>query len=94
MLSGFDSIYHPTNIVNRAALYPRLHERLQKDPKGIIKDLQAMQKKFLDPRAIRIKVSGDVLSLKTPSSSWLTHFEHVLPFPVRLGLWLSSISSC
>ncbi|TNY19824.1 Metalloenzyme, LuxS/M16 peptidase-like protein [Rhodotorula diobovata] len=75
------SIYHPTNIVNRAALYPRLHERLQKDPKGIIKDLQAMQKKFLDPRAIRIKVSGDVLSLKTPSSSWLTHFEHVLPFP-------------
>ena len=77
------SVSHVLNLVNRAKLYPQLAARLKKDPEGVVKDLKALQKQFLDARAIRIKVAGDILSLKTPSSSWLTHFEHVLPFPVR-----------
>ncbi|GAA5857081.1 hypothetical protein JCM9279_001948 [Rhodotorula babjevae] len=81
LLVSVGSVSHVLNVVNRAKLYPQLAARLKKDPKSVIKDLKTLQKQFLDPRSIRIKVAGDVLSLKTPSSSWLTHFEHVLPFP-------------
>ncbi|KPV78065.1 uncharacterized protein RHOBADRAFT_40608 [Rhodotorula graminis WP1] len=81
LLVSVGSVSHVLNVVNRAKAYPQLAKRLKDDPEGVIKDLQKLQKQFLDPRAIRIKVAGDILSLKTPSSSWLTHFEHVLPFP-------------
>ncbi|BGP44450.1 hypothetical protein JCM10450v2_000264 [Rhodotorula kratochvilovae] len=82
LLISAGSVNHSINVINRAQLYPQLHQRLQKDPKGIVKDLQALQKQMLDPRAMRIKVSGDVMALKNPSTAWLQHFEHILPFPV------------
>ncbi|GAA5820516.1 hypothetical protein JCM3770_002282 [Rhodotorula araucariae] len=81
LLISAGSVNHTMSVINRAELYPRLHQRLQKDPQGLVKDLHAFQNQMLDPRSLRIKVSGNVMALDNPSTAWLTHFEHVLPFP-------------
>ncbi|GAA5972730.1 hypothetical protein JCM11641_002994 [Rhodosporidiobolus odoratus] len=83
MIFGTGSYNAPTNVISRAKLYPTLRQRLQKDPQGIIKELEAMRSSMLDPRALRLKVTGDVLSLKKPVSAWLDHFERIPPFPAQ-----------
>ncbi|BGP12424.1 hypothetical protein JCM10213_001971 [Rhodosporidiobolus nylandii] len=75
------SFCSPINLLNRAKLYPQLRQRLQKDPQGVVDELDWLRSSMLDPRAMRMKVSGDVLSLHKPVQAWLEHFEHVLPFP-------------
>ncbi|GAA6054753.1 hypothetical protein JCM3770_000926 [Rhodotorula araucariae] len=77
------SVHHPLNVINRTELYPRLRQRLEVDPQGLVHDLQALQKQMLDPRAMRMKVSGNVMALENPSTAWLTHFEQVPPFPAQ-----------
>lgn len=38
-----------------------------------------------NPKAMRVNVKGDILSLKNPSSTWLSHFKPIEKFDVS---WL------
>ncbi|GAA5858806.1 hypothetical protein JCM8547_004996 [Rhodosporidiobolus lusitaniae] len=75
------SFQTPINLLNRTKLYPALRQRVQHDAAEIIKELEEMRSQMLDPRAMRMKVTGDVYSLRRPVSAWLDHFEHIKPFP-------------
>ncbi|GJN92120.1 hypothetical protein Rhopal_005150-T1 [Rhodotorula paludigena] len=69
------------NLLNRAEFLPAFLERVKEDPEGTLKRFEAFRQGLTDPRAIRVHVKGDILSLPKPSSSWLEHFKRIEPFP-------------
>jgi Zn-dependent M16 (insulinase) family peptidase len=79
----FCSSSTPMNPIAQIAYYPKLKERLAKNPKGVVQDLEHLRSTLLDPRSMRFSVVGDIANLDGPSSTWLDCFEPVKPFPVR-----------
>ncbi|BGO99155.1 hypothetical protein NBRC10513v2_000259 [Rhodotorula toruloides] len=77
------SVYHPLNLLTRVDIFPKLLERLKSDAKGLIRDLEKLQETMLDPRAMRMHVSGDVMSLPKPTSPWARYFQRLQPFPEK-----------
>lgn len=39
-----------------------------------------------NPKAMRVQVKGDILSLDKPASTWLTHFKKIEKFDVSASL--------
>ncbi|BGP04467.1 hypothetical protein JCM10049v2_000268 [Rhodotorula toruloides] len=69
------------NLLNREQFLPAFLERLKAEPDAVIKQFEAFRQGLTDPRAIRVQVKGDILSLPKPSSAWLEHFKPIQPFP-------------
>ncbi|GAA6040381.1 hypothetical protein JCM8097_007588 [Rhodosporidiobolus ruineniae] len=86
------SLNSPVNLLRRVELYPELQKRLLSDPKSVVKELEELRWKMLDPRCMRMHVSGDVLSLDRPASTWADHFRHVPP--MRADQLLSVPRTC
>ncbi|GAA6012656.1 hypothetical protein JCM11491_005471 [Sporobolomyces phaffii] len=70
-----------SNSINQIDLYPKLKRRLENDPQSVVRDLEDARDCFLDPRAMRVSVVGDISTLRNPSSTWLECFEPVARFP-------------
>ncbi|GAA5991721.1 hypothetical protein JCM5350_000584 [Sporobolomyces pararoseus] len=80
------SVETPTNPIFEAEFYPKLKERLDKDPKRVVEELEHLRTSLLDPRSMRFSVVGDISKLDRPSSTWLDCFEEVESFPAaQLG---------
>ncbi|GAA5907574.1 hypothetical protein JCM6882_004415 [Rhodosporidiobolus microsporus] len=81
MFFSTGSFQSPANRINLLKFYPAVKERLERDPQSVVKELEDMRHAMVDPRALRIHVSGDILGLSHPVKDWLKHFERVPTFP-------------
>ncbi|GAA6058540.1 hypothetical protein JCM10212_006979 [Sporobolomyces blumeae] len=76
------SFRHPVNMLEQIDYFPRVLDRLEKEPKAVVAELEALAASLLDPRAMRVSVRGSVVDLEGPSSTWLDCFEPIKPFPI------------
>jgi len=70
------------NLLHRADFLPLFKERLNDDPDGVVAEFEAFRKSIINPKAIRVQVKGDILSLAKPASTWLEHFSPLDKFEV------------
>ncbi|KAH8114457.1 Metalloenzyme, LuxS/M16 peptidase-like protein [Phellopilus nigrolimitatus] len=64
-----------TSLVLMKAL-PEIMERIRKNPEGVRKDFEKIRKYLTDPSGIRFSVTGNVLDLPKPRSTWSKYFEN------------------
>ncbi|GAA5957539.1 hypothetical protein JCM3765_001175 [Sporobolomyces pararoseus] len=76
-----ESVETGTNPIFEADFYPELKERLDKDPRSVVQELEHLRTSLLDARAMKFSVVGDISKLDHPSSTWLDCFEEVESFP-------------
>ncbi|BGP52658.1 hypothetical protein JCM8202_004813 [Rhodotorula sphaerocarpa] len=81
MISQADSTNIALNLLNRMDFFPKFLEQLKDDPETVIGQFEAFRRALTNPRAMRVQVRGDILSLSNPSSAWLQNFEPTQPFP-------------
>ncbi|KAJ7169964.1 Metalloenzyme, LuxS/M16 peptidase-like protein [Mycena filopes] len=58
---------------------PKLAKQLQDTPEQVITDLHEIRKCATDPSGVRFSVTGNVLKLANPRSTWGKYFESSLP---------------
>jgi len=72
----------------QAEFIPQLVEALNERPEEVIADFKSIRKHLTDPSGVRIGVTGDILSLSSPRSTWAKYFRDLLPeaelAPVRM----------
>ncbi|KAF9822062.1 hypothetical protein IEO21_00056 [Rhodonia placenta] len=58
---------------------PKLAQQLQESPQDVIKDFEEIRKYLTQPSGVRFSVTGSVLDLKQPRSTWGKYFGEHLP---------------
>ncbi|KAI9572885.1 Metalloenzyme, LuxS/M16 peptidase-like protein [Boletus coccyginus] len=74
-------------ILSQAGFVPKLIKDLQESPEQVIAAFERLRKCLTDPSGIRISVTGNVLGLEKPRSTWtkkLGHLETSTLAPVKL----------
>ncbi|KAJ3559767.1 hypothetical protein NM688_g144 [Phlebia brevispora] len=78
-----------TTVFTLMDFIPQLSQRLQDDPIEVIKDFERVRKYVTEPSGVRFSVTGNVLSVTNPRSSWGKYFREPLKVsplaPVRLA---------
>ncbi|TCD61425.1 hypothetical protein EIP91_008439 [Steccherinum ochraceum] len=89
LLSSENSTSRAGGVLPQAEFIPKLAAQLQEAPEEAIKDFEEIRKYLTDPAGVRFSVTGNVLDLKQPRSTWTKHFGSSLPEstldPVRLA---------
>lgn len=80
MLFSENSITQAFNLLLCAKNLPKLAKSLRSNPKDIIRKLEQLRDGLTDPKAMKIKIVGDILSLDRPVSIFKSEFEPTLPF--------------
>lgn len=88
LVNGDESINAASNLFNRVEFLPAFVARLKDEPQAVVAQFEQFRRAITDPRAMRIAVKGDILSIDKPATAWLTHFEKFEPFEVRRPLSL------
>lgn len=58
---------------------PKLAKQLAESPEQVIADFQEIRRYATDPSGVRFSVTGNVLKLDKPRSTWAKYFESSLP---------------
>ncbi|KAJ3514376.1 hypothetical protein NLJ89_g2417 [Agrocybe chaxingu] len=66
-------------VLPQAEFIPKLVKSLQESPVDVIADFEEIRKHIIDPSGVRFSVTGNVLSLKEPRSTWSKYFLSSLP---------------
>lgn len=77
----------PTHARRLVAWVPELEAQLKRNPKGIVKDIEALKDILLRPEGFTFSVLGDVLKLEKPRTTWMEHFQtlaYASPLPIPL----------
>ncbi|KAF7306997.1 hypothetical protein MIND_00492500 [Mycena indigotica] len=69
---------------------PKLAKELQENPEQVIADLLEIRRCVVDPAGIRFSVTGNVLALQNPRSTWGKYFSSTLPETPLAAVPLSS----
>ncbi|PPQ88654.1 hypothetical protein CVT25_010230 [Psilocybe cyanescens] len=75
LLYAENSTSSHTGVLPQAELIPKLVKALQETPKDVIADFEEIRKHITDPTGVRFSVTGNVLSLKEPRSTWGKYFS-------------------
>ncbi|KAG6911895.1 hypothetical protein DXG01_000142 [Tephrocybe rancida] len=67
------------SVMTQLEYVPRLAKQLQESPLEVIADFEEIRTYLTDPTAARFSVTGNVLSLKKPRSTWAKHFGETHP---------------
>ncbi|KAF8735471.1 hypothetical protein AX14_001971 [Amanita brunnescens Koide BX004] len=90
MLYNEDSVSRSGGILSQMEFIPQLARRLQEEPEEVIADLEEVRRHLADPSGVRFSVTGNVLSLEKPRSTWGKYFKDILPegplLPVPLAI--------
>ncbi|CED82231.1 cytoplasm protein [Phaffia rhodozyma] len=62
-------------LLRQLEFLPEVATRLKDDPESVIRDLEKFREIITAPRNLRVAVSGDILNLSEPRSSWLKNFK-------------------
>ncbi|KAK4699612.1 presequence protease, partial [Phenoliferia sp. Uapishka_3] len=63
------------NLLKRAEFLPAFRARLDEEPEAVVAEFEAFRKGLTNPRAMRVSVKGDILSMNGPSATWVSNFE-------------------
>ncbi|KAL5495204.1 hypothetical protein ACEPAI_667 [Sanghuangporus weigelae] len=66
-------------VLEQTRVVPRLAKMLQEDPEQVRKDFEEIRKHITDPSGIRLSVTGNVLDVPNPRSTWTKYFGKLLP---------------
>jgi len=66
-------------VLPQAEFVPKLIKELQENSERVIADFEEIRKYITDPTGIRFSVTGNVLGLKEPRSTWGKHFSSAIP---------------
>ncbi|KIK71096.1 hypothetical protein GYMLUDRAFT_147646 [Collybiopsis luxurians FD-317 M1] len=66
-------------ILQQVDFVPQLAKELQENPVKVISDFEEIRKHVTDPRGMRFGVTGNVLRLKHPRSTWAKYFQKAVP---------------
>jgi len=67
------------NLFNQESSLPIVLEKLKSEPQALVSQMERLRSHLLKPSSLRISVSGDIMSLEEPKSTWLKHFESLEP---------------
>ncbi|KAK7064154.1 Metalloenzyme, LuxS/M16 peptidase-like protein [Favolaschia claudopus] len=90
-----DLIYNETStsraggILPQQEFIPNLAKQLASNPEKLIADLQEIRRYATDPSGVRFSVTGNILSLRNPRSTWEKYFKSSLPETPLLPVPLS-----
>ncbi|KAF8168013.1 Metalloenzyme, LuxS/M16 peptidase-like protein [Crassisporium funariophilum] len=79
MIFDDNSTSRSGGVLPQAELIPKLTKALQESPSEVIADFETIRKYITDPSGVRFSVTGNVLQLKNPRSTWGKYFESALP---------------
>ncbi|KIL70742.1 hypothetical protein M378DRAFT_6664 [Amanita muscaria Koide BX008] len=79
LLFGEDSIPRSGGILSQMEFIPQLARRLQESPDEVIADMEEVRRHMTNPSGVRFSVTGNVLSLEKPRSTWQNYFKPTLP---------------
>ncbi|KAF9473122.1 hypothetical protein BDN70DRAFT_886165 [Pholiota conissans] len=66
-------------ILPQTEFIPKLAKRLQESPDDVIADFQEIRKYLTNPSGIRFSVTGNIISVKNPRSTWNKYFGCSIP---------------
>ncbi|KAH7883663.1 Metalloenzyme, LuxS/M16 peptidase-like protein [Phlebopus sp. FC_14] len=66
-------------ILPQSEFVPNLISDLQEMPERVIADFEELRQCLTNPSGLRISVTGNVLGLAKPRSTWAQHFKNLLP---------------
>ncbi|KAJ4001026.1 Metalloenzyme, LuxS/M16 peptidase-like protein [Lentinula boryana] len=72
---------------------PKLAKELQESPERVIADLEEIRKHVIDPSGMRFSVTGNVLKLNHPRSTWSKYFQAVPEVPLNPVQFSSQVLS-
>lgn len=67
--SRYNGVLHLTDYI------PRLTKRLQETPEEVIKEFEEIRSYLIKPNGLRFSVTGNVLALDKPRSTWAKYFS-------------------
>ncbi|EKM83806.1 hypothetical protein AGABI1DRAFT_124130 [Agaricus bisporus var. burnettii JB137-S8] len=70
------------SVLSQMEFIPTLAQELQSNPDKVIHTFEQIRKHITDPSGIRFSVTGDVLRIKAPRSTWAKHFNNLQPAPL------------
>ncbi|KAF8622884.1 hypothetical protein AX15_006649 [Amanita polypyramis BW_CC] len=79
LLYNEDSVPRYGGVLFQTEFIPQLARRLQESPEEVIMDLEEVRRCMTDPSGVRFSVTGDVLNLVEPRSTWGKYFKATLP---------------
>jgi Zn-dependent M16 (insulinase) family peptidase len=75
LLYSENSVPRSGGILSQMVFIPQLARRLQESPKEVIADMEEMRRHITDPSGVRFSVTGNVLALEKPRSTWQKYFQ-------------------
>ncbi|KAH9486850.1 hypothetical protein JR316_0000915 [Psilocybe cubensis] len=75
LLYAENSTSSHTGVLPQAELIPKLVKALQETPNDVIADFEEIRKHIVDPAGVRFSVTGNVLNLNAPRSTWGKYFS-------------------
>ncbi|KAG6821939.1 hypothetical protein H0H92_015991, partial [Tricholoma furcatifolium] len=74
-----DSTSRAGSILPQLEFVPALAKQLQANPDEVIADFEDIRKELTNPSGARFSVTGNVLGLEHPRSTWAKHFSESQP---------------
>ncbi|KAI0080089.1 hypothetical protein K474DRAFT_1590638 [Panus rudis PR-1116 ss-1] len=65
-------------VIPQSEFIPQLAQRLQDEPEKVINEFEEIRKYITEPSGVRFSVTGNILDLKQPRSTWAKHFPNLL----------------
>ncbi|KAF8640945.1 hypothetical protein AX17_000592 [Amanita inopinata Kibby_2008] len=75
LLYSEDSVSRSGGILSQVDYIPQLAARLQESPDEVIADFEEVRRCMTEPSGVRFSVTGNVLGLDKPRSSWGRYFK-------------------
>ncbi|KAF9015263.1 Metalloenzyme, LuxS/M16 peptidase-like protein [Cyathus striatus] len=79
LLFSEDSTSRAGGVLAQIEFIPKLAKQLQENPNDVIADFQKIRSCITDPSGIRFSVTGNIMKLEKPRSTWGRYFTSVLP---------------
>ncbi|KAA1091647.1 hypothetical protein PGT21_036499 [Puccinia graminis f. sp. tritici] len=81
------------NLFKQESSLPLVLEKLKSEPESLIKQMEQLRSHLLKPSSLRISVSGDIMCLAEPKSTWLKHFQSLEPSKLHKPLLGNAVLS-
>ncbi|KAI9610843.1 hypothetical protein H4Q26_008685 [Puccinia striiformis f. sp. tritici PST-130] len=79
------------NLFKQESSLPVILEKLKSEPEALVKQMEQLRSYLLKPSSLRISVSGDIMSLTEPKSTWLKHFQSLEPAELHKPLFGNAV---
>ncbi|KAJ3976962.1 Metalloenzyme, LuxS/M16 peptidase-like protein [Lentinula raphanica] len=80
-----------SGVLPQVDFVPKLAKELQEHPEKVIADFEEIRKHITDPSGMRFSVTGNVMKLNHPRSTWAKYFQAVPEVPLNPVLFSSQV---